>query len=593
LALQKAGQFDQAETIYKNILETQPGQPDALNLLGVIELKRGNHERAVDLLSASIEINPHNAAALSNLGSALVASGDLPEAIATLRAAIALNPESAGNHHNLGFALQKSGDFEAAAESSRRALEISPDYAEAHHCLATTLAKSESDLANADQAYRAAIGLRPSAVDWIRDYAAFLLEINRIDECVVQIDRALALAPDSAELLLRHAEAIFRSGDVAAGEAEYRRITERIPKHAGAWSGLGWVELTLGRFEAAGASLRQAIKLNPNQGDAHRLLGVINRGATGAGEIDELTAVVDEEKNRDMSRITAGFALGKKLDDAGQYDEAFARFQEANLNFRILRGAGGRRYSPNHFREFVDSLIAKAPPTRAVIRSEIPVFIVGMPRSGTTLVEQIAASHPSVFGAGELVDIQLIASGRNPLHPSVARGHLEKLRRLAPNAARVINKTPDNIVFLDLISRLFEQPRVIICERDPRDNCLSNYFTCFTKGNYWSNDLTDCGLRNFEIHRLAAHWRTLPSMRIHTIQYETLVADLEGESRRMIEFLGLPWDEACLSFHETERAVTTPSLWQVRQPIYTQSVGRWRHYEKHLAPLMAGLAGPT
>ncbi len=237
--------------------------------------------------------------------------------------------------------------------------------------------------------------------------------------------------------------------------------------------------------------------------------------------------------------------------------------------------------------------------------SDVPVFIVGMPRSGTTLVEQIASSHKLVFGGGERDDIDTILTvlGRDQttglpaewdpasVHREAA-AHVSRLRELAPSASRVIDKMPDNILWLGQIARLFPQARVVLCRRDPRDQSLSCFFQDFREEmTLWTNDLADCGFRARQIDRLVQHWRKVLPLKMLEIEYETLVSNLEAESRRLIGFLGLEWDPACLDFHKTERTVQSASYWQVRQPLYATSVGRWRHYRSHLGPLLNELNG--
>jgi hypothetical protein len=312
-----------------------------------------------------------------------------------------------------------------------------------------------------------------------------------------------------------------------------------------------------------------------------------------------------------FQRASAGFALGKMLDDQDRCDDAFAVLAQANAMFHAEQPGRGTRFDATAFTRDIDSLIAYSSPSafanrrEAGVASELPVFIVGMPRSGTTLVEQIAASHSQVHGAGESRDIVNIAQTLAPMiraagpqgawDPAatqpLAQAHIARLARLGGGAIRVIDKTPDNILNLGLIASLFPDARVIICNRDPRDNCLSHYFQLFTDGNAFSYDLAECGWRARETARLTDHWRQVLPVKFLDLQYETLVADLEGEARRLIDFLGLEWEPACLDFHRNERAIATPNMWGVRQPIYNRQVGRWRMYEKHLGPLFAALDG--
>ncbi len=298
------------------------------------------------------------------------------------------------------------------------------------------------------------------------------------------------------------------------------------------------------------------------------------------------------------------------MDDLGRYDEAFVRFIEANALVKQLRALAGDRYDPAIMHHLVDEPIETYRPSFFEERrdwgdpSEIPVFVVGMPRSGTTLVQQIAASHPQVHGAGELrgigilaqslgeTDVKSAALGWKP-EPirKAAQQHLRHLREMNATASRIVDKMPGNILQLGFIAVLFPRARVILCRRDAHDNCLSCFFQSFGAGNTFSFDLAHCGHWYKEVDRLAAHWLGVLPLKMMEIQYEEMVADLEGQSRRLIEFLGLPWDPACLEFYRTQNAVLTSSVWQVRQPIYTRSVGRWRHYEKHLGPLLEAL-GP-
>ena len=327
-------------------------------------------------------------------------------------------------------------------------------------------------------------------------------------------------------------------------------------------------------------------------------------------QIDRLAGELVTGDKSTPDRIVAGFALGRLLDNADRYDEAFARYRVANALVKETNDTAGIRFDYAAFRRRVDLLIEHQTGTSLSTpigpASELPVFIVGMPRSGTTLTEQIVASHSQVFGAGELQDIGRIADGLTQgsrevaahqadaeLAMRLAHAHLSRLTAQAAGASRIIDKMPDNVLHLGLIALLYPKARVIFCTRNAYDISLSCYFQLFSQGLHpFAYDLADCGRRTREVNRLITHWQTALPLRMHIVNYETLVADLETESRRLIDFLGLPWEPACLDFHRTERTVTTVSHWQVRQPLYTRSVGRWRHYQEHLNPLFEVL-GPV
>jgi hypothetical protein len=289
------------------------------------------------------------------------------------------------------------------------------------------------------------------------------------------------------------------------------------------------------------------------------------------------------------------------LDDAGRFDEAFGLYEHANSLILQMRRAVGAHHDGDLLSSRVDRSIATFTPNFFALTrdwgeaSELPVFIVGMPRSGTTLVEQVASSHPDVFGAGELRDMANIASAitsdqwQRSMIASAAGEQLDRLRARGGSALRVIDKMPSNVGRMGLIATLFPSARVIFCRRDPRDTCLSCFFQRFSDGNLFSFDLAQCGRYHVQTDRLIAHWLNVLPLRMLQVQYEDLVTDLEGASRRIIDFLGLSWNPACANFHRTERTVQTASDWQVRQPIYTRSIGRWRNYERHLGPLLVAL----
>ena len=327
--------------------------------------------------------------------------------------------------------------------------------------------------------------------------------------------------------------------------------------------------------------------------------------AAAPAEIACLTALLHDVRASTADRVSAGFALGRVLDDQERHGEAFECYAEANALFRQSEAEAGRRFDANSLREQIDAIIRTCTADAilgqpdAAAPSELPVFIVGMPRSGTSLIEQIVASHSQVFGAGELMEIGRLATnlrdgvdarlprGRPAEARRLAEAHLYRLRTLGGGRSRVIDKMPDNIFELALIAALFPGARIIFSKRDPRDICLSCFFHRFGgSSQLFSYDLLDCGRRYLEQQRLVAHWQQVLPLRMIEVEYEKLVADLETESRRLIAFIGLPWEAACLDFHRTDRAVLTASAWQVRQPLYTRSAGRWRAYQAHLAPLL-------
>jgi tetratricopeptide (TPR) repeat protein len=400
--------------------------------------------------------------------------------------------------------------------------------------------------------------------------------------------------------------ALLHLYDGNGAEAAFRRAIALAPAYKEGWAGLSWALRLLGRFGEADQCLEKLRQIDPTDIRDVRHLPATGNQPERSSEIERLATVLDNVTGKADDRITAGFALGRLLDEAGRYDEAFARYETANRLVRDNWPADGDRFDAKAFARSIDSLIASNTPQflaedpGAGNISELPVFVVGMPRSGTTLVEQICASHPRIYAAGELdamprISWDIVREQRSgaalaDIARRLADAHILRLHRLGRGALRVVDKMPDNVLLVGLIARLFPRARIVYCSRDARDTALSCFFQVFVAGAQpFSYELADCGSRCRDVHRLAAHWQRLRPWHMIEIKYERLVADLEGESRRMIEFLGLDWDPACLDFHRTERTVATVSHWQVRQPIYTSSIGRWRHYEKHLGPLFTAL----
>jgi tetratricopeptide (TPR) repeat protein len=395
---------------------------------------------------------------------------------------------------------------------------------------------------------------------------------------------------------------------------------------------LGAVERQQGRLAAAQASCRAALSIDATVVAASALLGEL---LADQGQFAEAIALFEHvlaldpdfafayfsiATHRKMTRddaawlagverllakrvplrheISLRYALGKYFDDVKQYDAAFDSYRQANE----LTKRYGALYDRPKFEQRVSHVIQRFDPVfmsespAAGNPSPRPVFIVGMPRSGTSLSEQILASHPEVFGAGELIFWQsrLVAylgetdqrRGDPAEIPGMARQYLERLNELS-DAPRVVDKMPLNFMNLGLIHAAFPQAKIIHLRRDPIDTCLSIYFQYFNHQHRYANDLDSLAHFYGQYLRVMEHWRALlPATTLLEVPYDQLVNDQELWSRRMVEFIGLPWDPRCLDFHRTERTVITLSKWQVRQKIHTGSSGRWRHYERHVGPLL-------
>jgi tetratricopeptide (TPR) repeat protein len=435
-----------------------------------------------------------------------------------------------------------------------------------------------------------------------------LVQLGRRKEATACHQRAIQLQPGDAPLHYALGRTCFQGQELEAAEASLRRALSLDRGLAEAWNWLGNTTLVAGRLEEGLSYYRRAIAIAPDLAEAHEALSDSGESADEA-QVKRLIALLTDPDRPLSKRIAAGFAAGRFLDNAGRYDEAFSHFAAANALQRQLLAEAGERFDPEALAHEIDEVITLATPALFGVAtgwgnsSELPVFIVGMPRSGTSLVEQIAASHSQVYGGGERKEIARIVEAvlaHNRDRPiaewdmdfaqQLGDGHIANLQRLENGALRVTDKMPDNILYLGVIAVLFPAARIVFCRREMRDTCLSCFFQRFGEGNAFAYDLADCARRYVEIERLAEHWRRALPLQMLTVDYDALTSDPERESRRLIEFLGLDWEPACLDFHRTERPVFSASLWQVRQPVFTGSIGRWRHYARHFGPLFEVLA---
>lgn len=488
------------------------------------------------------------------------------EAIASYQAFIKLNPKHALALNNLGVALCQLGRFAEAEPHFREAAAVKPKFADAHANLGALL-RQRGQLLAAENSLRRALKLSPSHVDAQVNLGLTILSQGRSADAKPHLERALKSAPRNVAALLGMSQIASIEGRFDHAEAQLNQVLEINPRDTAAWSGL--------------ASLRKMTK-----SDAAWL--------TRAEELIATKILPAEEAN-------LRFAIGKYCDDVGDYTKAFENFRRGN---EILKSTA-RIYNRDARRLFVDDLIkvytpqsvAQLPSTPVgPSASTKPVLVVGMPRSGTSLVEQIIASHPKAAGAGEL----LFWAGAMHRHEETARqqvldertrkelaaGYLGVLATYSPDAARVVDKTPVNAEYLGIIHSVFPHARIIYTRRHPIDTCLSIYFQQFASTMEFTMDLGDLAHYYREHHRLMSHWTSvLPPGTILDVSYEDLVADQETWTRKILEFIGLEWDENCLNFQATKRQVATASAWQVRQKIYRHSVERWRNYEKYIAPL--------
>lgn len=567
VTLQDMGRLPEAAVHFREALRIRPEHAEARYRHGTVARGLGMLREAADDFRAVTLARPDTLQVRIDLAATLMALGDRKGAAAQYAAMLCFEPSHADALIDLGNGRQDDGRLAEAVVLYRRALRAAPDHPLAHYNLAGAL-QGQGRPNEAVAGYRAALRVRPENPEALYNLGVALQALNQSERAVEAYRAALRLAPAYPRALHGLAHTLTELGDFAGARRQFERALAAAPDDPCSWAGLA----SLGRmteadrpwFEHAGALLAR---------------GPDDQGA-----------------------MFLHYAMGKFGDDTGDFDAAFGHFGQANAIAR----RHATPYDPAEMEAAVSRIIAHHDAAffgrlrDHGSESERPCFIIGMPRSGTTLVEQIIASHPDGFGAGELsywndlVDRHLepVLTGRltGTDIAGFADGFLATLNAVAPGSARVVDKMPGNFLWLGPIHAAFPRARILHMRRDPLDVCLSIYFQNFVGSHRYAYDLGDIAHYYRQYHRLMGHWRrVLPADTLLDVPYEAMVDDTAGWARRIIGFLGLDWDERCLRFHDTERRVATASAWQVRQPIYATSKRRWRHYEKFLGPTIEAL----
>jgi tetratricopeptide (TPR) repeat protein len=502
-------------------------------------------------------------------------AGRLAEAAAAYRKILALRPDSAEVYSNLGDILREQGKLDAAAAHYERAVALKPALFQTLNNLGNLL-RAQGKLHQAAARLEQALALKPDFAEAHNNLGIVLMGQDKLDQAVTRFEQALAFRPDLAETHKNLGNALTQQG----------------------------------KFDEAAASYDQAIVLRPNYAEAHYHRSDVKTFRTGDAELAALESLA-----ADAGRLPAGkmpyihFALGKALEDVCDYPRAFEHLLKGNALKRRevdYNEAACRRNFQHIAQQFDSSLLDRF--SAAGDPSPVPIFVVGMPRSGTTLVEQILASHPQVHAASELTNLDRIvravsdAAGRPAPFPAwvatlnadgvrgLGQAYLASLPSVAPGKTRITDKAISNFLFVGLIRLILPGARIVHTLRDPVDTCVSCFSKLFTHGQTFSYDLAELGRYYRMYHELMAHWRSvLPAGAMLDVSYEDVVDNLEEQARRLIDYCGLPWDDRCLRFHETSRPIATASNVQVRQPLYRSSLARWRRYEAFLQPLLAEL----
>lgn len=607
VALYASGRLNEAEARAKELIDEAPETPILHNILGAILAGRGDSDAAARAYRNAIEIDPEYAEAHNNLGNLLKDTDDTEGAIACFRRAIEINPDFAEAHSNLAGALMEAGSMEEAAEGFQRAVELDSRYFEDFNNLGIAL-QELGDFDGAIKNFARAIEVKPDFAEAYYNLGKVHEAAGRPKEAVAVYEKALVHRPGYPEAQNQLGNALKACDRMEEAMAAYRAAIAVEPGHVKAHENLGHALLETGRLEEAAKVYREALALRPESGELHRHLANAIRFTAPGDEITAMTNLYERPGYPPEERMHLAFALGKAYGDLKDYEQSFFYLADANrlkrASFDFDLAEVERVFSQIRETlspEFFEGLNA------STHDSERPIFIIGMPRSGTTLIEQILASHPDVYAAGELEDFDRSLSyvlqekevgfpaGLDKLDFSdldrVVAAYMERLEHRAGDARRVTDKLPHNFLYAGLIGFLMPSARIIHVRRDAMDTCFSIFANLFTAHHGYAYDLAELGSYYRLYEALMDHWREIAPDRMFELDYESLVAEPEQTVRALLDYCGLEFDPACLEFHKTDRAVRTASAAQVRRPLYRDALQRWRHYEAHLQPLQEALSG--
>jgi tetratricopeptide (TPR) repeat protein len=606
-ALGDLRRFDEAEKILHKVIDLAPTFAKPYEDLGTLLIQQRKANEALPLLEKAVRLDPTLEEAHFQLGKALAQLGRGVEADASFERAFALSPQRrlmalAAEHH-------QAGRLQEAEQLCRQVLQKDPAHVDALRLLGL-IAASSGDLDDAEHLLRQALASAPDHAPALFELGRVLKELERPDDAIDVYRQLLVLQPEDPRVHFHLASALAPAARNEEAAEAYRRCLALAPKHTGAWLGLGHMLKTVGRQGEGIAAYRRCVELEPDFGEAYYSLANLKTYRFSSAEIEQMQRQIQSDKPNDTSRVNFLFALGKAFEDAGDYEQAWRYYEEGNARQRMLVS-----YDPVQTETVNDELIEFfsaaffAATAGQGHPDPAPIFVVGLPRSGSTLIEQIIASHSQVEGTSELPYIGRLTKSLNhnradamrypqvlaelaPRHfHRLGQDYLDMASRHRPQgAARFIDKMPNNFPSAGFIHGILPNAKIIDARRHPLDACVGNLRQLYARGQTFSYDQSDIGEYCLQYLRMMAHWDTVLPGKILRVQYEDVVSDLETQVRRILDFLELPWEENCLRFHATARAVRTASSEQVRQPIYDSSVGFWRHYARHIGELREILA---
>jgi len=633
----RAGDPAMAERICRQALNEHPRDANLLCLLGASLIKLQKPDEAEHTLSRAVRLYPSFSRAHEGLAESLIMQGRLRDALESLERAEKLEPGSGSIRMKKAKVLTGLGRDDDATHEFEESFKLTPH----REALVRGLGLQRmGNVREAEKIYRDVLLRDPTNVDALRLLASVAMRAKQWGDAEALLERALEIAPDFSQGWMdlglarqeqdkttKAVEAFSRAiqlkpqvpnGYVSVGTVKaligrhdeamemFGKALERDPESFGALSGMGHVLKTVGKQDEAIASYRKCIEFNPDHGETWWSMANLKTFRFDDEDIEAMQTRVARESLIEEQRANFHFALGKAFEDKNDYDKAFEHYALGNQNRRERE-----TYDPVQTADLHDQFIEVfskdfvAERTGTGSDSNAPIFIVGLPRSGSTLIEQILASHPEVEGTHELPDLSRVAraTGANredrKVYPRVlptledcefkemGEDYLRKTERhRETDLPRFTDKLPNNFVHVGFLSLILPNAKIINAKRHPLDSCLGSFKQLFARGQPFTYDQFELAEFYMEYQRLMDHWHEVLPGKVLDVQYEDVVDDLETQVRRILEYCELPWDDACLRFYETDRAVKTASSEQVRQPIYSSAKHKWRSYELHLAPMI-------
>ena len=596
-------EFDEARSAFQKVLKLKPDLPQALYGMGMAMGAIDKDKEASDFLSRAYSLQPDSLDIRNNLITALIKSDNFTKVIALIKSIPGFKKDSK-LLKNYGIALVGAGQLGEAEEILLESRVAEPQDQD----ITYNLARLYQDQTQYEKAleYFELLDNKNEDVKILSHMGAVLDSLGRFDEAEAVLQKALKLNDKDVTVLNHLGNALTGGNKSQDAEEFYRKAIALQNDSAMSHNNLGFALAARGRTDEAVEEYTNAIKSKPNYGESYRNLVTIKKISNKDDAlIKQMIEQIEIESIQDADKVQFGFALGKALDDSGDYDLAFKYYKIANDLI-----AKSRPFNVESFEKHVDNLIEvydksffDANKSIAGSSSKTPIFVVGMSRSGTTLAEKIIASHPLVQGAGELgklfeviktyekkSELDYPFAIQNPNMDwlnETANDYVDYINKYIQDeqARHVVDKMPYNFAHLGFIALALPHAKIIHCRRDPIDTCLSNYFQYFPRGISCLYDLDQLTRYYQQYLRLMAHWQKVLPIKVYDLQYEELIESQEKITRELIHFLDLEWDDACLQSHKSTSSVRTASIWQVRQPIYKKSVQRWRNYEKHIGVL--------